>query len=261
VEPWGRAVESVGLAVRRGISTSSTHGSNEEWRALAREDQVLRNVLAWPDREGWSEQEFYATGEADWEDFRRHWRHYQPELGGTCLEIGCGAGRITRALARDFDRVVALDVSSDMLEHARGAASEHVELRLVDEPAIPLAGGEADAVFSVHVLQHLDRFQAIRDYLAEARRVLRPGGSLMVHIPVLGKRPPMWRLARAELEIRLSRRRQRKGGLHSHVRMRFYPPEQVHGALRDLGFREVELRMFPVRSNGYHHQFWLATAP
>jgi ubiquinone/menaquinone biosynthesis C-methylase UbiE len=223
---------------------------------------VLRNVLAWPDRGGdWSEDEFYATGESDWEDFRRQWRHYAPDLGGTCVEIGCGAGRITRALASDFDRVVALDVSPDMLERTRSVAPEHVEPTLVEEPAIPLADDGADGVFSVHVLQHLDRFEAVRAYLAEARRVLRPEGSLMVHVPVLARQPPLWRRARVELGIRLSRRRQRKGGRHSAVRMRFYSAEQVHGALQDLGFRDVELRMFPVRSNGYPHQFWLATAP
>jgi SAM-dependent methyltransferase len=248
--------------VPRGAPGSWTRGSNEEWRALAREDQVLRNVLTWPDRaEEWSEDEFYATGESDWEDFRRHWRHYARELGGTCVEIGCGAGRITRALASDFDRVVALDVSPDMLDRTRSMTPDHVEPTLVEEPAIPLAADEADAVFSVHVLQHLDRFEAVRAYLAEARRVLRPGRSLMVHVPVLGSQPPFWRRARAELGIRLSRRRQRKGGSHSAVRMRFYPPERVHRALQDLGFRGVELRMFPVRSNGYPHQFWLATAP
>jgi ubiquinone/menaquinone biosynthesis C-methylase UbiE len=241
--------------------SSWTRGSNEEWRALAREDDVLRNVLAWPDKEGWTEDEFYATGEADWEDFRRQWGHYWPELGGTCVEIGCGAGRVTRALAADFERVVALDVSPEMLDHARGVTPDHVELHLVEEPAIPLADGEADAVFSVHVLQHLDRFEAVRAYLAEARRVLRSGGSVMVHVAVLGKPPPVWRRARTELGIRLSRRRQRKGGPHTLVRMRFYTPERVHGTLRELGFRDVELRMFPVRSNGYPHQFWLATAP
>ena len=37
--------------------------------------------------------------------------------------------------------------------------------------------------------------------------------------------------------------------------------ERIQGTLQDLGFRDVELRMFGVRSNGYVHHFWLATAP
>ena len=39
--------------------------------------------------------------------------------GGVCVEVGCGPGRMTGALAERFDRVVALDVSPAMLEQAR----------------------------------------------------------------------------------------------------------------------------------------------
>src|SRR5437763_17107780 len=39
--------------------------------------------------------------------------------GGRCVEVGCGPGRMTGALAERFDEVVALDVSPAMLDHAR----------------------------------------------------------------------------------------------------------------------------------------------
>jgi ubiquinone/menaquinone biosynthesis C-methylase UbiE len=248
--------------VRRGVPSSWTRGSNEEWRALAREDRALRNILAWPGKDDdWTEDEFYETGEADWRDFSRHWRHYSADLGGTCVEIGCGAGRITRALASDFERVVALDVSPEMIERARAVTPDHVEFELVEGPAIPLPDAEADAVFSVHVLQHLERFEAVRHYLAEARRVLRPGGSLMVHITLLSRPLRPWRRARIELGIRRSRRGQRRGRRHFLVRMRLYPLEQIQWTLEELGFQDIELRMFPVTSNGYIHHFWLATTP
>jgi SAM-dependent methyltransferase len=240
--------------------SSWTRGSNEEWRALAREEDVLYNVVAWKEMRGgrWTEADFYATGELDWEDFRRHWSHYWPALGGTCVEIGCGAGRITAALASDFERVVALDVSPDMVELARKKSPEHVEFHVVDEPVIPLADGEADAVFSVHVLQHLDRFEAVRNYLAEARRVLRPGGSLMVHITLQSEKPSLWYRARVEVGLWRSRRGLRRGKQHTLVRMRLYRLEHIQALLGELGFEEVELRMFPVRWNGYPHHFWLA---
>jgi SAM-dependent methyltransferase len=244
--------------MRREALSRSTRGSNEEWRALAREEDVLYNVLAWPNMRGrWTEADFYAAGESDWQDFRHHWRHFWPELGGTCVEIGCGAGRLTRALAGDFDRVLALDVSSEMIERARLVAPDHVEFQLVEEPSIPLAGGEADGVFSVHVLQHLDDFGDVRRYLEESHRVLRPGGSLMVHIQVQSRRLSLWRRARIELGIRRSRRGLRRGRPHSLVRMRLYPFEVIHNSLREIGFGEVELRMFPIRWNGYYHHFWL----
>ena len=50
--------------------------------------------------------------------------------GGTCVEVGCGPGRMTGALAERFDRVVALDVSPAMLEQARAnVTAPNVELR------------------------------------------------------------------------------------------------------------------------------------
>ena len=38
---------------------------------------------------------------------------------GTCVEVGCGPGRMSGVLAERFDRVVAVDVSAGMLERAR----------------------------------------------------------------------------------------------------------------------------------------------
>ena len=46
---------------------------------------------------------------------------------GTAVEIGAGLGRVCRALADRFDRVVGLDVSPEMVERARG---------LVDDPRV-----------------------------------------------------------------------------------------------------------------------------
>ena len=249
-------------AMIRKAAKTLTHGSTEEWRALAREDNVLSNILAWPEKRGtWTEDEFYAAGQQDWEDFRRHWIHYWPELGGTCVEIGVGAGRMTRALAADFDRVVGLDVSMDMIERARRVVPRHVELHRVEGPQIPLADASADAIFSVHVLQHLDDYAAMSRYLEEARRVLKPDGAMMVHVE-LQSRPPSWR-ERARIEVGLwrSRRGLRRGRPHTLVRMKLYSSEQIQVLLDGLGFEQVELRVFGVRSNGYRHEFFLARAP
>src|SRR6185503_19530850 len=52
--------------------------------------------------------------------------------GGTCVEVGCGPGRMTGALAERFDRVIALDVSPAMLERAREAVpNENVTFQAV----------------------------------------------------------------------------------------------------------------------------------
>jgi SAM-dependent methyltransferase len=237
-------------------------GATAEWRRIARGDDVLYSITSWPDKKGggWTAEEFYASGESDWADFERHWRHYERSLGGTCVEIGCGAGRITRALAGSFDRVLALDVSEEMIARTREACPENVDARLVEGPAIPLADGAADAVFSAHVLQHLETREILRSYLAEARRVLRDGGTMMIHLTLVSRRPPRLWKAKEELRLWWSRRRLARGKEHTAVRMRVYRLEDVFHTLGDLGFTDVELRAFPVRSNGYLHHFFLATA-
>ena len=237
-------------------------GATEEWRLIARGPDVLFHILGWPGmEEAWTEEAFYEAGRSDWEDFARHWRHYEPALGGTCVEIGCGAGRLTAPLAHDFERVVALDVSDEMLERARRVVPANVELRRVDGPSIALAAGTADAVFSCHVLQHLDGPRALATYMAEARRVTRPGGTLMAHIWLSSSPPTGLRRLRQELELRLARRRLRRGERPRAVRMRTYRIEYVQAMLAEAGFAEVELRMLPVRSNGFHHHFWFARVP
>src|SRR5579864_2249303 len=52
--------------------------------------------------------------------------------GGTCVEVGCGFGRMTAPLAERFDRVLAVDVSPRMLDLARASVTAPtVEFALV----------------------------------------------------------------------------------------------------------------------------------
>ena len=61
--------------------------------------------------------------------------------GGVCVELGCGFGRMTDALAERFDRVLALDVSPAMLDQARKAVqASNVEFRLV-------SGAQLDSLY------------------------------------------------------------------------------------------------------------------
>jgi SAM-dependent methyltransferase len=232
-----------------------------EWRQIAQGDDVLFDVLSWPEKRGtWSEEEFYATGASDFADFKRHWEHYEPRLGGSCVEIGCGVGRISAQLARAFDTVLALDVSADMIDRARAVTPDTVSFAQVDEPRIPAAAGEFDAVFSVHVMQHLESLDALRAYVAESHRVLRPGGTAMIHIPIRGELGGRMGGAKAavreELELWRSRRALRRGGRHSTMRTRAYWLNDIWRMFVAAGFSDIEQRMIPVRSNGYGHQFW-----
>jgi SAM-dependent methyltransferase len=128
--------------------------------------------------------------------------HADPR-GGTCIEVGCGPGRMTAALAERFDRVVALDVSPAMLERARAAVpDDRVEFRAVSGLRLDgVADESADALVCYLVLQHLPSRAAVLSYLTEFGRVLAPSGEAFVQLPVLddGLRPRAWRALRSAL--------------------------------------------------------------
>ena len=98
------------------------------------------------------------------------------------LDVGCGTGTLTIAAAEDLPRarVVGLDGDRKVLDLARRkAGSERVEWieGLADE--LPFADGEVDAFVTTLVFHHLP-LGIKKAVLAEARRVLRPGGRLVV---------------------------------------------------------------------------------
>ena len=105
---------------------------------------------------------------------------------GRMLDIGTGPGHVPLLVCeriRDA-QVVAVDLAETMLERARAkvaAASPEVrgriELRRADAKALPFPAGSFDVVFSNTILHHIP--EPI-DLLREARRVLRPGGCLLV---------------------------------------------------------------------------------
>src|SRR5690349_18366623 len=197
--------------------------ATEEWRQIARGSDPLYSIASVPGKQGrWTPEEFYAHGRQDWSAFRRHWDQYDPDRGGTCLEIGCGGGRLTAALAQDFDGVIAVDVSADMIARARAVAPENVDFRQTDGMSLPAADGEADAVFSVHVIQHLETRADVERYVHEMRRVLRPGGTLLVHIQLKDHREGLGERLRRELELRRSRLALRLGREHRTMRVRRY---------------------------------------
>jgi len=126
---------------------------------------------------------------------------------GLCLEVGCGPGRMTGALAERFDRVVAVDVSPAMLEQARAVVTApNVQFAVVSGERLDgVADGSADALVCYLVLQHLPARRVIESYLREFVRVLAPGGEAYVQIPVLGSTGRLWRAMRWPL-VALSRR-------------------------------------------------------
>jgi SAM-dependent methyltransferase len=111
--------------------------------------------------------------------------------GGRALDLGCGTGVITLALAeRGFD-VVGVDHSPDMLAIAKeklersSTAGKH-DLMTADVRALPLPSAEFDCVTCQGLLHHLDD---IRPCIEELVRVLKPGGFFYVSEPCVNTTP------------------------------------------------------------------------
>lgn len=98
--------------------------------------------------------------------------------GARILDAGCGAGRpVLAALAERHD-VVGLDISTTMLERSR----EHAPAAALAQGALgrlPFAADSFDAVVSFYAIIHVPKEEHER-VLSEFRRVLRPGGDLLV---------------------------------------------------------------------------------
>ncbi len=103
--------------------------------------------------------------------------------GDLLLDIGGGTGRVTHQLRRVLGAVVVCDVSLGMLRRAAGKAGLSPAAGCCER--LPFQSGVADAVLIADALHH---FEEQEQALAEAVRVLRPGGRLLIEEPDVRRR-------------------------------------------------------------------------
>lgn len=157
------------------------------YEEYGREDPFYA-VLSVKGREdgGWDPDTFYATGRKEIDRVLAHVRSLGLEIHPrTALDFGCGAGRLSQALADHFERVVGVDISSSMLDTARrhNAHGDRVDFRVNVEPHLrQLESGQFTFIYSNITLQHVPRRPA-EAYIAEFFRVLAPGGIAVFQVP------------------------------------------------------------------------------
>ena len=150
----------------------------QDWDERARSD-AFRYIASW--RNVWDRDSFFASGEGDYLQLVAPFLELCGwELAGKAvLELGCGTGRMTRSFAQRAGRVLAVDISEEMLHRAQSYLSDATNVVWIQGNGTDLSSvdtGTADFAFSYIVLQHLPAPPLAFRYVQEMIRILKPGG-------------------------------------------------------------------------------------
>jgi ubiquinone/menaquinone biosynthesis C-methylase UbiE len=168
-------------------------------------------------------------------DLRRRFLLERVAAGERVLDVGCGEGWFAVELARAGARVMGIDVAEEPLRRARerGAGLRpELDLRLVDaDGPWPLDDASVDAVWAGETIEHI---ADTGGWLSQARRVLRPGGRLLLSTPAHGRLTVLWlALSPRAFEAHFDPRADH---------LRFYTRSGLTRLLSEFGFQEVSVR-------------------
>ena len=178
-------------------------------------------------------EDAWAAAPADPEPWAWAWRRAlllaEARPGERVLDLGCGAGRFVAALRDAGCDPVGVEIASGALERAR-AVAPGADLRLLAEDgSIPLEHGAVDLVWCSEVLEHVADGAHL---LQEARRVLRPGGRLLLTVPYHGRvKAALIGLVRFDAHFDPQ-------GQH----LRFFSRASLRASLAAAGFAEPRIR-------------------
>lgn len=173
-------------------------------------------------------------------------RHFgRPLAGLRVLDVGCGGGLMSEALARDGATVVGIDASAGNIGVARrhAAADPTLSARLDyrhGDPASALQPGERfDVVLALEVVEHVDDVPA---FLAQVAAAVAPGGLLVAS--TINRTARSWLLAIVAAEYLL-----RVLPVGTHRWHQFVTPEELEAAAAQAGLRPLQrlgMRYLPV---------------
>jgi ubiquinone/menaquinone biosynthesis C-methylase UbiE/DNA-binding HxlR family transcriptional regulator len=230
----------------RSIVTSMLRHSSEEIREAADDDEALRLILrkrkdklrGYFDELAGKFGRRYIPGRS-WQGLAEMLLRLLPPL--VIADLGAGEGTLSLMLARGARQVIAIDNSEKMVEYGAGIARrnrvKNLDYRLGDLEELPIDSGSVDlALFhqSLHHALHPERA------LAEAFRILRPGGRVAV------------------LDL-LKHGIEQARELYAHVWLGFSQVETI-GLLRRAGFDSPDVSIVHREEEAPHFETLLAIA-
>jgi len=150
--------------------------------------------------------------------------------GARVLDLGCGEGRFAAALSQAGADVLAVDVAEEPLRRARAAHPSLQVALIASEGPWELPDASFDVVWAGEVIEHV---ADTAGWLSEVRRVLCPGGRLLLSTPAYGSLRLVWlALSAGARESELDPR-----GDH----LRFYTRQSLAALLEDFRFEQIEI--------------------
>ena len=205
---------------------------NRSWHHLGETDPYW-SVLTSPQYRGKPSDEdierFFASGAAEAKRVEAALARVGVTLNGrdTCIEYGCGLGRVTRHLAPHFAHMIGVDISAPHLKLARELADaagisgiDWMHLDAIDRlAALP----KADFIYSMIVLQH-NPPPVIEKILLAFAHALKPGGIAFFQVPTY----------RSDYEFRLAEYLRDQVG-RKEMEMHAFPQARVFEIFADAG--------------------------
>ncbi len=112
-------------------------------------------------------------------DYQELFKPFADFEGKTILELGCNKGYIINSfLQHENFRAIGAEIDADALKIARENFGDRIEFIQTTPDKIPLPDESVDVIYTIDTFEHLSRPDEI---LTECHRVLRPGGTLLIH--------------------------------------------------------------------------------
>jgi ubiquinone/menaquinone biosynthesis C-methylase UbiE len=177
-------------------------------------------------------------------DAWNHNNHYHglllkhvPSPCAEALDIGCGTGSFSRLLAQRSDRVLALDLSPQMIRIARERSRPYtnIDFRVADVMAWQFPLERFDCIASIATLHHLP----FRQTLVNMKRSLKAGGALLILDLFQGEGLFDWLASAIALPVHVALRLVKRGRLRE--------PAEVRAAWDEHGRHDSYLTLSEIR--------------
>jgi len=157
----------------------------EDWDKAAL-TEYFRDYIA----QGFNEEEaFRKSGEDNTKWIRNYLNHYGVDWKNkVVVELGCGAGRMTEFIAKDAQRIQAIDISAEMLKrlHKRLGHPKNIETLCIIRDYSVISDLSVDLIISFLVFQHTPE-DMVERLIQDGRRILKEGGYYFFQIPLAFK--------------------------------------------------------------------------